>query len=101
MDSAGHPSGLAGLATHLFWAEPANLVLGRLLAAGVFHEMVEQYSGAELSKQLLMVVSHLFMHPLAVLRWQVYLKKNSPSMVSPAGCFKSMPPLKCFADLTL
>lgn len=42
INDAGQACGLAGLATHLFWTEPANLAFVTLLTSGALHEIVAQ-----------------------------------------------------------
>merc|ERR1712086_266520 len=40
IDAHGVPIGLAGLESHLFWTEPANFGLVKLIQAGVFHRVI-------------------------------------------------------------
>jgi hypothetical protein len=54
----GVPVGLAGLATHLFWTEPSNFALTRLLQAGVFHRVIATAQHATL--EIVRLMSHLF-----------------------------------------
>ncbi|KAG2438943.1 hypothetical protein HYH02_010736 [Chlamydomonas schloesseri] len=59
--TTGRPSGLAGLAAHLFWAEPSNLALCRLLREGVFEHMLERLRGRALLEEAVLVLAHLFL----------------------------------------
>ncbi|KAG2438947.1 hypothetical protein HYH02_010740 [Chlamydomonas schloesseri] len=52
---------LAGLAAHLFWAEPSNLALCRLLREGVFEHMLERLRGRALLEESVLVLAHLFL----------------------------------------
>ena len=55
------PVGLAGLGSHLFWTEPANLLLVRLLGSGCFHRLLSSCSGSVSAQEgLLLVLCHLF-----------------------------------------
>ncbi|KAK9808714.1 hypothetical protein WJX72_002409 [[Myrmecia] bisecta] len=79
LDTTGRPVGLAGLAMHLFWAEPANFAFVTLLRKGVFHRICgaewpgqEQQSEGQgeeakqgrswdaVAHELLLVCSHVF-----------------------------------------
>jgi hypothetical protein len=42
LNTDGEPVGLAGLATHLFWTEPANLALVRLLTSDALTDLVDE-----------------------------------------------------------
>ncbi|GLI65721.1 hypothetical protein VaNZ11_009317 [Volvox africanus] len=59
--ATGRPRGLAGLATHLFWTEPANFVLCRLLQEGVFARMCKRHRGQELKNAAVLLLSHIFL----------------------------------------
>ncbi|EFJ49977.1 hypothetical protein VOLCADRAFT_104129 [Volvox carteri f. nagariensis] len=63
--ATGRLRGLAGLATHLFWTEPANLVLCRLIHGGVFARLCKQLRGRELKDATMTLLAHLF------IRWVV------------------------------
>ena len=63
----GRPVQLAGMAMHLFWADPANFAFATLLRKGVFHRICAglQPSAAGslpdgVAARLLLVLSHLF-----------------------------------------
>lgn len=58
--STGRLQGLAGLASHLFWTEPSNLVLCRLIHAGVFVRMCNRLRGQELKNEVILLLAHLF-----------------------------------------
>ncbi|KXZ48231.1 hypothetical protein GPECTOR_29g135 [Gonium pectorale] len=57
----GRPVGLAGLATHLFWTEPANLMLCQLLQEGVLGRMCAALRGQELKDAAVTLLAHLFL----------------------------------------
>lgn len=42
LSAHGHAMGLAGLATHIFWTQPANLAFVRLLTSGALHDMLQE-----------------------------------------------------------
>jgi hypothetical protein len=96
LNAEGQPVGLAGLATHLFWAEPANLVLVRLLTSGALMDVISGgdtstgYGGsgalsASKLEALATVVAHLFVRePLQPARAAVMRRAasgTSPSVV--------------------
>eukprot|EP00775_Hariotina_reticulata_P012834 gene12834-12962_t len=87
IDSSGQPVGLADLACHLYWTDPANFVLARLLSSGVIHRLVAQLQGSNraLQEALALIFAGLFerkpLHPMEVRRWQGSDKKLSPSKV--------------------
>ncbi|XP_072018236.1 probable ATP-dependent RNA helicase DDX60 [Amphiura filiformis] len=60
----GTPIGLAGLATHLFYHEPANLTFVSMLQEGAFHKICEPSPGGTFSEavmeKLVMVLAHMF-----------------------------------------
>jgi len=58
IDAHGVPIGLAGLASHLFWTEPANFGLVKLIQAGVFHRVIATAQHATL--EIVRLMSHLF-----------------------------------------
>ena len=67
LNDQGQPVQLAGMATHLFWAEPANFAFVYLLRKGVFHKIcarVKPNAAVELpdsvARELLLVLSHVF-----------------------------------------
>ncbi|CAD7701050.1 unnamed protein product, partial [Ostreobium quekettii] len=62
INSAGEPTGLAPLATHLFWTEPSNFAFCCLLNAGILDEICERCGGdwPILVEELLVVLAHLF-----------------------------------------
>lgn len=69
LDNLGSPLGLAGLAAHLYWAEPANLLLTSLIQRSVFHTICQDHSLSQEQKQktLLIVLSNIF-NPLKLHR---------------------------------
>ena len=69
LDNLGSPLGLAGLAAHLYWAEPANLLLTSLIQRSVFHTICQDHSLSLEQKQktLLIVLSNIF-NPLKLHR---------------------------------
>lgn len=70
LDNLGSPLGLAGLAAHLYWAEPANLLLTSLIQRSVFHTISCQDHSLSLGqkqKTLLIVLSNMF-NPLKLHR---------------------------------
>lgn len=90
IDASGRPVGLAGLVSHLFWTEPANFALVRLLSSGVVHQLVAELKAAgrgqqQLQEALLLLVAGLFevvpLHPLEAQRWQGSRRNESPSVV--------------------
>ncbi len=87
IDAAGRPVGLAGLVTHLFWTDPANFALARLLSSGVVHRLVAEGKGQQqVQETLLLLVAGLFerlpLHPLEAQRWLGSSRHESPSVVS-------------------
>ena len=58
----GRPQGLAGLAAHLNWAEPANLVLARFLSSPIMHELIQGWPlrWEEKVDSVLLFLAHLF-----------------------------------------
>lgn len=107
IDAAGRPVGLAGLVTHLFWQDPANFMLVKLLSSGVVHQLVQQCEtqgqGArqQLHESLLVLLAGLFeripLHPLQVNRWQGPTCGESPSVVR---CYRLWCSMLCFAGPT-
>ncbi len=90
------PMGLSGLAAHLFWTEPSNLLLVRLVGSGALSKLLlnapaptdSAAGGVTLlqQEQLLLVLAHLFgrvpLHPsLERAVRQGALVQESPSMV--------------------
>jgi hypothetical protein len=105
LNAEGEPVGLAGLATHLFWTEPANLVLVRLLTSGALTDLIGEgdssagagadgTASANKLEALATVVAHLFVRdPLQPGRAAVMRRAasgTSPSVVvlppMPARC---------------
>jgi len=91
IDASGRPVGLAGLVSHLFWTEPANFALVRLLSSGAVHQLVAEVKAAgrgqqQLQEALLLLIAGLFevvpLHPLEAQRWQGSRRNESPSVVS-------------------
>lgn len=87
IDAAGRPVGLAGLVSHLFWTDPANFALARLLSSGAVHRLVAECKGQQqVQEALLLVVAGLFerlpLHPLEAQRWLGSKRNESPSVVS-------------------
>lgn len=87
IDAEGRPVGLAGLVSHLFWTEPANLALVRLLSSGAVHRLVAEVKGQQqLQEALLLMIAGLFervpLHPLEARRWQGSRRHESASVVS-------------------
>jgi len=66
IDEKGRCRGLAGVATHLFRYEPANLIFVRLLESGIFHELTRKYdpknkiSQQQFAAKILHVLCHVF-----------------------------------------
>lgn len=72
LNSTGQACEFAGMASHLFWAEPSNYAFVTLLRKGVFHSMCQHVEnlglvhqgGAsvpeDIADQVLLVMSHLF-----------------------------------------
>ena len=70
LDPQGRPVEFAGMASHLFWAEPANFAFVTLLRKGVFHNICSnmgqhaQHDTAQVppdvAHQILLTLSHLF-----------------------------------------
>ena len=67
LNTQGQPEQLAGMAMHLFWAEPANFAFVTLLRKGVFHhicaKMKHQAAGPlpdSVAHELLLILSHIF-----------------------------------------
>lgn len=92
------PLGLAGLAEHLFWTEPSNLLLTAFLREGHFHQICQGDANGEgwttASVRLLRLLSHIFMrqqlHP-AVLSHPDQIKHSSTSRCE-ASCKCSTKP---------
>jgi hypothetical protein len=82
VDAEGVPIGLAGLASHLFWTEPANFALVKLIQAGVFHRVIATAQHASL--EIVRLISHLFckveVHPSLIHQIEVH-GHSGPSMV--------------------
>lgn len=105
IDAAGRPVGLAGLACHLFWTDPASLVLVRLLSSGAVHKVVQGVKAAGQGQQalheaLLLLVCGLFermpLHPLEAKLWLGSRRHESSSVVSWAwGGVLSMRAVAC------
>lgn len=77
LDKDGTPLGLAGLAAHIYWSEPANLLLVSLIQRSIFHRICEDKSIDDKKKQkiILIVLSNIF-HPLE-LHKSVNIHKNA------------------------
>jgi len=72
LNSMGQACAFAGMATHLFWSEPANYAFVSLLRRRVFHTICENAGGLDLAqqtngkvpesvaRQILLIMSHLF-----------------------------------------
>lgn len=72
LNSTGQAVAFAGIATHLFWTEPANFAFVTLLRKRVFHNICESSQGMQAARdangdvpkavahQTLLVMSHLF-----------------------------------------
>lgn len=77
LDKDGRAINLAGVASHLFWVEPANYAFLALFSQGLFHKICapvkdmaekddpEQKLPKHVGKELVVVLSHLFQHALA------------------------------------
>lgn len=56
--------GLAGIAEHLFWTEPSNLVMTSFVQAGAFHDICrgddEGVAWSTTAEKLLALLSHIF-----------------------------------------
>lgn len=75
----GSTRGLANLATHLFEAEPANLLFARLLTSGLLHEYLEREAKDEQKGDRR---SHLTVKLLSVLAWIFYRRRLPPTIPS-------------------
>ena len=72
LNSSGQACEFAGMATHLFWAEPSNYAFVTLLRKGVFHNICQDVKRLQLvgqagqsvpnkvAEQVLLIMSHLF-----------------------------------------
>lgn len=72
LNSKGQACEFAGMASHLFWAEPSNYAFVTLLRKGVFHDICQDVERLQLggqsgvsvpdkvADQVLLVMSHLF-----------------------------------------
>ncbi|GAQ77980.1 hypothetical protein KFL_000060450 [Klebsormidium nitens] len=95
LSTVGRPLGLAGLAVHLFWSEPANMAFVYLLRNGLFHQVCDDRGWYTVSRELLLICAHMFMrkrlHPLMAKRAK---QNQSPSMIV-------LPPLPPFIESAL
>lgn len=76
LNSTGQACEFAGMASHLFWAEPSNYAFVTLLRKGIFHgicqdmgRLVEQPGASvpdKVARQILLIMSHLFERVLLV-----------------------------------
>jgi len=73
----GSTRNLANLCTHLFEAEPANLVLSRLLCSGVLHEYLTEEAPKVLKGDRR---THLTVKLVSVLGWIFFRRRLPPSI---------------------
>ncbi|KAG8504607.1 putative ATP-dependent RNA helicase DDX60, partial [Galemys pyrenaicus] len=66
LDQEGHPTGFAGLVSHLHYHEPSNLVFVHFLVRGLFHDLCQptgtgsRHFSEDVMEELLLVLAHLF-----------------------------------------